>query len=288
MNKEQVRRLTEERPVQPDRAGKPGVGRGEALSSAPFYLPVASEIEVFEAAFRSRMAVLLKGPTGCGKTRFVSHMAWRLGLDLYTIACHDDLTSSDLMGRFLIKGRETIWVDGPLTKAVRAGGICYLDEVVEARKDTTVVIHPLTDYRRTLPIEKTGEELSAPDGFMLVVSYNPGYQHILKDLKASTRQRFVALEFGYPEADLEIEIVEKESGLDRTQAAKLVSIGSRMRTLTDSGLESAPGTRLLVHAATLIATGLKPRAACEAAIVLALTDDVELQKGMLDIVDAVF
>jgi nitric oxide reductase NorQ protein len=215
-------------------------------------------------------------------------MAWRLGLHLYTIACHDDLTSSDMTGRFLIKGRETIWVDGPLTRAVRAGGICYLDEVVEARKDTTVVIHPLTDDRRALPIEKTGEELHAPDDFMLVVSYNPGYQHILKDIKPSTRQRFVALEFGYPEEELEVEIVEKESSIDKTGAAKLVKIGRKIRTLVDSGLESAPGTRLLVHAATLIAKGLDPRVACEAAIVLALTDDAELQRGMLDIVDAVF
>ncbi len=278
MSKEQAIISGEERPDEPE----------GGVSGAPFYLPVAGEIELFEAAYRSRMAVLLKGPTGCGKTRFVSHMAWRLGLDLYTIACHDDLTSSDLMGRFLIKGRETVWTDGPLTKAVRTGGICYLDEVVEARKDTTVVIHPLTDDRRTLPIEKTGEELSAPDDFMLVVSYNPGYQHILKDLKASTRQRFVALEFGYPEEALEIEIVEKESSIDRVGAAKLVTIGRKMRALTDSGLESAPGTRLLVHAATLITKGLNPKEACEAAIVLALTDDAELQKGMLDIVAAVF
>jgi nitric oxide reductase NorQ protein len=278
MSKEQAIISGEERPGEPE----------GGVSCAPFYLPVGNEIEVFEAAYESRMAVLLKGPTGCGKTRFVSHMAWRLGLHLYTIACHDDLTSSDLMGRFLIKGRETIWVDGPLTKAVRTGGICYLDEVVEARKDTTVVIHPLTDDRRTLPIEKTGEELSAPDDFMLVVSYNPGYQHILKDLKTSTRQRFVALEFDYPETDLEIEIVEKESGLDHAQAAKLVNVGRRMRTLVDSGLESPPGTRLLIHAATLIKKGLRPKVACEAAIVLALTDDKEIHKGMLDIVDAVF
>lgn len=278
MSKELAITLGEERQDEPD----------GGASGAPFYLPVGNEIEVFEAAYRSRMAVLLKGPTGCGKTRFVSYMAWRLGLHLYTIACHDDLTSSDLIGRFLIKGRETVWVDGPLTKAVRTGGICYLDEVVEARKDTTVVIHPLTDDRRVLPIEKLGTELSAPDDFMLVVSYNPGYQHILKDLKTSTRQRFVALEFDYPETDLEIEIVEKESGLDHAQTAKLVNIGSRMRTLVDSGLESPPGTRLLIHAATLIKQGLSPRAACEAAIVLALTDDKEIHKGMLDIVDAVF
>jgi nitric oxide reductase NorQ protein len=291
MDKKQVRISTEERhasPIPQDRARRPEVDGGEVLSCAPFYLPVAGEIELFEAAYESRMAVLLKGPTGCGKTRFVSYMAWRLRLGLYTVACHDDLTSSDLIGRFLIKGRETVWVDGPLTKAVRNGGICYMDEVVEARKDTTVVIHPLTDDRRALPIEKTGEELHAPDEFMLVVSYNPGYQHILKDLKASTRQRFVAIEFGYPEAEIETEIVEKESGIDKDGASKLVKIGRKMRTLTDSGLESAPGTRLLIHAATLITKGLPPKKACEAAIVLALTDDAELHKGLLDIVDAIF
>ncbi len=289
MDKKHTETLNGERPVYRDRADRPEIeGSDTTLSLAPFYLPVAGEIELFEAAFKSRMAVLLKGPTGCGKTRFVSYMAWRLGLNLYTIACHDDLTSSDLMGRFLIKGRETLWVDGPLTKAVRKGGLCYLDEVVEARKDTTVVIHPLTDDRRALPIEKTGEELAAPDDFMLVVSYNPGYQHILKDLKASTRQRFVAIEFEYPDRPLEIEIVEKESGVDGPTAEKLVNIGRRMRGLVESGLESPPGTRLLVHAATLIAKGLEPKAACEAAIVLALTDDKELHKGMLDIVTAVF
>jgi nitric oxide reductase NorQ protein len=276
MNKDSANTLVKEKSYRPE-------DRKE-----PFYLPVGNEIEVFETAYRSKMPVLLKGPTGCGKTRFVSHMAWRLGLHLYTVACHDDLTSSDLIGRYLIKGRETVWLDGPLTKAVRTGGICYLDEVVEARKDTTVVIHPLTDDRRTLPIEKTGEELTAPDDFMLVISYNPGYQHILKDLKTSTRQRFVALEFGYPDKEVEVEIVAKESGLDKSRALLLVTIGRKMRSLVDSGLESAPGTRLLVHAATLINGGLKPRAACEAAIVLALTDDAEIHKGMLDIVDAIF
>ncbi len=257
-------------------------------ANAPFYLPVANEVEIFEAAYNSRMPILLKGPTGCGKTRFVAHMAWRLGLHLYTVACHDDLTSSDLLGRYLIKGQETIWVDGALTRAVRTGGICYLDEVVEARKDTTVVIHPLTDDRRKLPIEKTGEELTAPDDFMLVVSYNPGYQHILKDLKTSTRQRFIAIEFDYPEAGLETEIVAKESGIDNSQAAKLVNAGRKMRALVDSGLESPPGTRLLVHAATLINKGLSPGAACEAAIVLALTDDPDMHKSMLDIIEATF
>jgi len=269
-----------------ERAEQP-IGSKEG-ATAPFYLPVGNEIEIFEAAYQSRMPVLLKGPTGCGKTRFVAHMAWRLGLHLYTVACHDDLTSSDLLGRYLIKGRETVWADGALTRAVREGGICYLDEVVEARKDTTVVIHPLTDDRRRLPLEKTGEELAAPDDFMLVVSYNPGYQHLLKDLKTSTRQRFIAIEFDYPNAEKETEIVEKESGIDSSQAAKLVSAGRKMRALVDSGLESPPGTRLLVHAAALIQKGLSPGAACEAAIVLALTDDPDMHQSMLDIVAATF
>ncbi|MBI5236147.1 MAG: CbbQ/NirQ/NorQ/GpvN family protein [Deltaproteobacteria bacterium] len=260
-----------------------------ALSGeAPFYIPSASEIEVFEAAYKSRMAMLIKGPTGCGKTRFVSHMAARLGLPLHTVSCHDDLTSSDLVGRYLIKGRETVWVDGPLTRVVRQGGICYLDEVVEARKDTTVIIHPLSDDRRILTIEKTGEELHAPDDFMLVISYNPGYQHILKDLKPSTRQRFAAIEFDYPPEPVEADIVAGESGLDRAVCARLVAIGGKMRALADSGIEASPSTRLLVHAATLIKNGLSPTAACEAAIVKPLTDDAELQAAMKGMIEAVF
>ena len=259
-----------------------------SLATEPFYLPVGGEREVFEAAFRSRMAVLLKGPTGCGKTRFVTHMAWRLGLPVHTISCHDDLTSSDLVGRYLIKGSETVWADGPLTRAVRTGGMCYLDEVVEARKDTTVIIHPLTDDRRILTVEKTGEVLHAPEDFMLVVSYNPGYQNILKDLKPSTRQRFVALEFDYPPEDMETEIVVTESGLDSAAAQRLVRAVRKMRTLVDSGLETPPGTRLLVHAAELMVKGLAPRVAVEAAVVKPLTDDREYEKAMLDIIDAIF
>jgi nitric oxide reductase NorQ protein len=271
--------------LKPDPSGR---AEGRPGPEGPFYLPIGDEVEVFETAFKCRMPVLLKGPTGCGKTRFVRHMAWRLGLRLDTVACHDDLTSSDLLGRYLIKGADTVWADGPLTRAVRTGGICYLDEVVEARKDTTVVIHPLTDDRRTLPIEKTGEELAAPDDFMLVVSYNPGYQHILKDLKTSTRQRFVALEFGYPEEKLEVEIISKESGVERADAARLVKAGRMMRGLVESGLEAPPGTRLLVHAALLIKKGLPPATACESAVVLALTDDAEVRKAMLDIISSVF
>ncbi len=259
-----------------------------AAAKEPYYKPVGREVQIFEAAYRTRIAVLLKGPTGCGKTRFVSHMAWRLGLPIHTVACHDDLTSSDLVGRYLIKGRETVWMDGPLTSAVRTGGICYLDEVVEARKDTTVIVHPLSDDRRMLSVEKTGEELHAPDNFMLVISYNPGYQHILKDLKPSTRQRFVSLEFDYPPEELESEIVAKESGLDSAAAAKLVQAGRKMRRLKDSGLESVPGTRLLVHAATLMKAGLEAGEACEAAIVRPLTDDAEMHKAMMDILAAIF
>ncbi|WKZ32013.1 MAG: CbbQ/NirQ/NorQ/GpvN family protein [Thermodesulfobacteriota bacterium] len=265
--------------------------QAEACASStkePYYRPLGREIEIFEAAYKSRMAVLLKGPTGCGKTRFVSHMAWRLGLPVHTVACHDDLTSSDLVGRYLIKGRETIWMDGPLTTAVRGGGICYLDEVVEARKDTTVILHPLSDDRRILSVEKTGEELHAPDSFMLVISYNPGYQHILKDLKPSTRQRFISLEFDYPPEDVESEIVAREGGLDADLAGRLVRAGRRMRKLVDSGLESPPGTRLLVHAAALINKGLSPGEAFEAAVVRPVTDDPELHKAMMDILNASF
>jgi len=207
---------------------------------------------------------------------------------VHTVSCHDDLTSSDLVGRYLIKGRETVWSDGPLTRAVREGGICYLDEVVEARKDTTVIIHPLSDDRRILAIEKTGEVLHAPEDFMLVISYNPGYQHILKDLKPSTRQRFVALDFDYPPVELETDIVASESGLERTQAAKLVSAARKMRSLADSGLDSHPGTRMLVHAATLMHNGLAVKTACEAAIIRPLTDDAEIHRTMMDIIEAVF
>jgi len=259
-----------------------------APAREPYYKPAGREVEVFEAAYRSKMAVLLKGPTGCGKTRFVSHMAWRLGLPVHTISCHDDLTSSDLVGRYLIKGRETVWVDGPLTAAVRGGGICYLDEVVEARKDTTVILHPLSDDRRMLTVEKTGEELFAPSDFMLVISYNPGYQHILKDLKPSTRQRFISLDFDYPPEEMEAEIVAVESGLDAGDAATLVRAGRKMRGLVDSGLESPPGTRLLVHAASLMKEGLDMKEACEAAIIRPITDDADLHRAMLDILDASF
>jgi len=231
---------------------------------------------------------MLKGPTGCGKTRFIEHMAWRLGRPLVTIACHDDLSASDLIGRFLIRHDGTAWQDGPLTRAVREGAICYLDEVVEARQDTVVVLHALTDHRRLLPIDKTGELLQAPPGFQLVVSYNPGYQRMLKDLKPSTRQRFVALDLGFPDADREACIVQRESGVDAPTARSLVALAQRLRALRDRGLSEVPSTRLLVAAGALCAQGIEIRAACLAAIVSPLSDDETLVDAMRDLVDATF
>lgn len=258
------------------------------VSKAPFYLPVGGEVALFEHAFKSRIPVLLKGPTGCGKTRFVAAMAHQLGRPLVTVACHEDLTASDLVGRYLIQGDETVWVDGPLTAAVRHGAILYLDEVVEARKDTMVVIHPLTDHRRALPVDKLGTVLKAPDDFMLVVSYNPGYQSVLKDLKPSTRQRFVSLDFGYPPADIEAQVVRKEAGVKKTVADKLVKVGQKIRNLTDRGLEEGASTRLLVYAAQLIAAGSEPVAACEAALSQTLTDDPDLRASIQHVISDFF
>jgi nitric oxide reductase NorQ protein len=253
----------------------------------PFYLPTGKEIELFEAAYAAKLPVLLKGPTGCGKTRFVEHMAWRLHRSLYTVACHEDLSATDLVGRFLLEGETTIWHDGPLTRAVRQGAICYLDEVVEARKDTIVVIHPLTDDRRVLPVEKRGELLRADDDFMLVVSYNPGYQSILKDLKQSTRQRFVALEFTYPPVEVEVSVLQVEANVDESMARDLVTIGQKVRNLKGHGLEEGVSTRLLVYAAQLIARGIDPVTACEVAIIGPITDDHELQRSIREIVTTV-
>src|SRR5919112_3658013 len=236
------------------------------VATEPYYLPVGREVALFEAAHSAKLPVILKGPTGCGKTRFVEHTAWRLERPLITVACHEDLSSTDLVGRFLLEGEETIWHDGPLTSAVRNGAICYLDEVVEARKDTVVIIHPLTDHRRRLPIEKRGTILDAPDDFMLVVSYNPGYQSILKDLKQSTRQRFVALEFDYPPAQLEIEIVARERGISLEAARDLVQIGQKVRNLRGHGLEEGVSTRLLIYAAQLTSRGIPATAAAEVAL----------------------
>ncbi len=246
------------------------------IQNEPYYEPVGDEVPVFEAAYRQRLPVLLKGPTGCGKTRFMEHMAWKLKKPLITVSCHDDLTASDLVGRYLVKGGETVWVDGPLARAVRAGAICYLDEIVEARKDTMVVIHPLADDRRVLPIEKLGEIIEASAEFCLAISYNPGYQSVLKDLKQSTRQRFVALQFDYPNATLETNIIAKETGIDHALAGKLVKFAGMTRNLKGSGLEEGASTRLLVHAAKLIKDGVNPVTACHTAIAQALTDDSEM------------
>ena len=258
------------------------------ISQSPFYAPQQNEIEVFEAAYHNRIPVLLKGPTGCGKTRFMEHMAWRLQRPLFTVSCHDDLTAADLVGRYLIVGGETQWSDGPLSRAVRTGGICYLDEIVEARKDTTVVIHPLADDRRALPIEKTGELLVAPNEFCLAISYNPGYQSVLKDLKQSTRQRFVSIEFNYPLADLETEIIVRESGLDATIAGRLVKFAGMTRNLKGNGLEEGASTRLLVHAAKLMVSDIDPRVACRGAISETLTDDPEMLKAINELSASLF
>jgi nitric oxide reductase NorQ protein len=249
----------------------------------PFYRAVGNECEVFLHAFRHRLPLLIKGPTGCGKTRFVAHMAAQLQLPLTTVACHDDLSAADLVGRHLITGGETCWSDGPLTRTVRDGGICYLDEIVEARKDTTVVLHPLTDDRRILPIERTGETLEAPADFMLVVSYNPGYQNALKTLKPSTRQRFLALQFDFPPAAVEQEIVVAESEIDTDTARRLVALGERLRALARQDLEEAVSTRLLVYAGKLLAGGMAAMAACEAALIEPLSDDPIVQAALREV-----
>jgi nitric oxide reductase NorQ protein len=254
----------------------------------PFYAPAGDEIEVFEHAWKNRLPLLIKGPTGCGKTRFVAHMAARLGRPLYTVACHDDLTAADLVGRHLIGDGETVWCDGPLTRAVREGGICYLDEVVEARKDTTVVLHPLADDRRLLPIDRTGELLAAPPEFMLVVSYNPGYQNLLKGMKPSTRQRFISLRFDFPGAAREESVLRGETGCDADLARRLVGIARALRALKDQDLEEAASTRLLVYAATLVRAGMDPLAACRVAIVESLTDDTEVAEALMEVVSATF
>ena len=269
----------------------------------PFYLPMGDEVAVFEAAFTEHIPILLKGPTGCGKTRFVEHMAWRLGrklavvrgdeeesagLPLVTVACHEDLTASDLVGRYLLEGESTRWIDGPLTRAVRSGAICYLDEIVEARKDTTVLIHPLTDYRRILPVEKRSQILEAHPDFALVISYNPGYQSVLKDLKHSTRQRFVSLEFSYPPRDAEAEIIAHESGVDAHIAAELAKLGEKVRNLTEHGLQEGVSTRLLVYAGRLIGQGIPPRRACQVAVVWALSDERDVQRSLEEVVSTIF
>jgi len=257
-----------------------------AVDELPFYRPQGNEMALFGHAWRNQLPVLIKGPTGCGKTRFVQHMAARLGRPLYTVACHDDLTAADLVGRHLIGERGTYWCDGPLTRAVREGAICYLDEVVEARKDTTVVLHPLTDDRRILPLERTGETLQAPPGFMLVVSYNPGYQNLLKGMKPSTRQRFLAMSFTFPNPELELEVLIGESGIDPQRGERLVRLANALRALKDHDLEEAASTRLLVYAATLIKDGFDEREACRAAMVEPLSDDDVTLAALLEVIDA--
>ena len=275
------------------------------LEEEPYYVPVGDEVELFEAAYKQKLPLIFKGPTGCGKTRFVEYMSYKLGaeltkvmkndaddstvnLPLVTIACHEDLTGSDLVGRYLLEGDQTVWLDGPLTRAVKAGGICYLDEVVEARKDTTVLIHPLTDHRRILPIEKRGELLQAADGFLLVLSYNPGYQSALKDLKHSTRQRFVSIEFDYPPMDLEAQIVEHESGVDKETAYQLAKLGEKVRNLKEHGLGEGASTRLLIYAGQLMAQGIAPRRACQVSVNWAITDDHSLQQSIAEIISSIF
>ena len=258
------------------------------IQQAPYYRVVSDEIELFEAAYAARMPMMLKGPTGCGKTRFMEYMAWKLGKPLITLACNEDMTSSDLVGRFLLDASGTHWQDGPLTLAVRNGAICYLDEVVEARQDTTVVIHPLTDTRRMLPLDKKNETVTAHQDFQLVVSYNPGYQSVLKDLKQSTKQRFGALDFGYPSHDIEAEIVAHESGVDAARASKLVSIAERARNLKGHGLDEGTSTRMLVYAGQLIVQHIDPVAACRVALVRPITDDPDMRDALDAIVRTYF
>ena len=278
------------------------------IKQEPYYLPSSDEVEIFEAAYRQRVPVLLKGPTGTGKTRFVEYMAWKLGqpltivkdgakaaehgsngtVPLVTVACHEDLSASDLIGRYLLDANGTRWIDGPLTRAVKAGGICYLDEVVEARKDTTVIIHPLTDHRRLLTIDKLGEVIEAADSFLLVVSYNPGYQNVLKDLKHSTRQRFVALDFQFPDPEREAKIIGHESGVDDDSATLLAKLGHKVRTLREHGLKEGASTRVLIYAGRLIKEGIAPRRACRVAVTWGITDDPQVQGSLDEVVSAIF
>jgi len=258
------------------------------ITEEPFYMAQGDELAIAAAAYEHTIPLLLKGPTGCGKTRFMQHLAWKLKRPLVTVSCHDDLSTSDLVGRFLVKGGEAVWADGPLTMAVRLGAICYLDEIVEARKDTTVVIHPLADDRRELPIEKRGEQLHAPPEFMLAISYNPGYQSVLKDLKQSTRQRFISIEFNYPKPGLETDIVAHESGIDRATASTLVRLATMTRNLKDAGLPEGASTRLLIHAGKLMQSGMDHRRACRAAISETLTDDNELLASINEMINSLF
>lgn len=258
------------------------------MKPEPWYQPTGDECSLFEAAYARRLPILLKGPTGCGKTRFVEHMAWRLGKPLVTVACNEDLTASDLLGRYLLEAEGTVWQDGPLTQAVRHGAICYLDEIVEARADTTVVIHPLTDERRVLPLDKRNEVVTAHPDFQLVIAYNPGYQSVVKDLKESTRQRFAALEFHYPDAAAEAEVVAHEAGVGPDMARRLVAVAERSRNLRGRGLAEGASTRMLIRAGRLVARGVAAEAACRMAVVLPLTDDPDLRDALAAAVAACF
>ena len=279
------------------------------VTEEPFYAPISDEIDIFTAAYQQKLPVLLKGPTGTGKTRFVEYMAWRLSqplsvvqdgtkspasnngennIPLVTVACHEDMTASDLIGRYLLDADGTRWVDGPLTRAVKVGGICYLDEIVEARKDTTVIIHPLTDHRRMLTIDKLGQVVEAADGFLMVVSYNPGYQNALKDLKHSTRQRFIALEFDFPPPEIEMEIIKHEAGVESEIAEQLAKLGDKIRNLRDHGLAEGASTRVLIYAARLMKQGVAPRRACQVAVTWGITDDEQMQRSVDEVVTTIF
>ncbi|MSQ09060.1 MAG: CbbQ/NirQ/NorQ/GpvN family protein [Dehalococcoidia bacterium] len=282
------------------------------VKKEPFYIPLTDEIDIFQASYRQKVPILLKGPTGTGKTRFVEYMAWRLGqpltviksksksqqsdadghvsgaIPLVTVACHEDMTASDLIGRYLLDINGTRWIDGPLTRAVKAGGICYLDEVVEARKDTTVIIHPLTDHRRILTVDKLGQVLEAAPGFLLVVSYNPGYQNALKDLKHSTRQRFVALEFDFPTGEREAKIIAHEAGVDAETATLLAKLGEKIRNLREHGLDEGASTRVLIYAGRLIKEGIPPRRACQVSVTWGITDDAHVQRSIDEVVSSIF
>lgn len=289
-----------------EKAGLGGVERffeEHFFTKEPYYLPIRDEEDIFRAAYSLRLPVLLKGPTGCGKTRFVEYMAYKLqqerlgdGLEiqermtspLITVACHEDLSAGDLIGRYLLKGEETIWIDGPLTRAVKAGGICYLDEIVEARKDTTVLIHPLADYRRILPVEKKGQIIEAHENFLLVISYNPGYQSVLKNLKHSTRQRFLAIDFDYPPREMEAPIIAHESGVDMPAAEALALLGEKVRYLRDHGLEEGVSTRLLIYAGKMMLAGITPRRACELSVAKSITDDRETERAVTEITRSIF
>ncbi|MAR37301.1 MAG: AAA family ATPase [Chloroflexi bacterium] len=266
------------------------------VEKEPFFVPISDEITVFESAYNQRIPILLKGPTGTGKTRFVEYMSWKINnskgstkdVPLITVACHEDLTASDLVGRYLLDATGTRWIDGPLTRAVKSGGICYLDEIVEARKDTTVIIHPLTDHRRTLTIDKLGQVVEADEGFLLVVSYNPGYQNAVKDLKHSTRQRFVAIEFDFPDIERESKIISHEAGVKKDISDPLAILGQKIRNLKEHGLEEGASTRLLIYAARLIKQGISPKRACQVSLTWGITDELQIQETVDQIVSSIF